>query len=120
MRGQTTTARAMSKLLKISRESLGEKERKLYSKLYNHIIQNFEVDEIAADQIAIALINQKCILLPRLLSGEDVDLNQTSESIRKWLSEYRLTPKSREKEKEVTINLSAIIEEIHRERDNPS
>jgi len=110
----------MTGLLKISKESLGEKERKLYSKLYRHIMESFEIDEIAADQISLALVCQKCILLPRLLSGEDVDINQVSESIRKWLSEYRLTPKSREKEKEVTINLSAIIEEIHRERENPN
>ena len=110
----------MSRLLKISKEPLGEKEKKLYSKLYKHIMESFEIDELAADQIALALISQKCILLPRLLSGEDIDLNQTSESIRKWLAEYRLTPKSREKEKEVTINLSAIIEEIHRERENPN
>lgn len=106
--------------MKISKKALGEKEGKLYSKLYRHIMENFEIDEIAADQIALALINQKCILLPRLLSGEDVDISETSESIRKWLSEYRLTPKSREKEREVTINLSAIIEEIHRERGNPN
>jgi len=120
MKGQTTTASAMSKLLKISREALGEKEGKLYSKLYSHIIKNFEVDEIAADQITMALICQKFVLLPRLFSGEDIDIAQTSESIRRWLSEYRLTPKSREKEKEVTVNLSAIIEEIHMERGNPN
>jgi len=41
-----------------------------------------------------------------------------AESIRKWLSEYRLTPKSKEKESEITVNLSSIIEEIHREREN--
>ena len=110
----------MNSIVKISKEALGEKEGKLYSKLYRYIMENFEIDEIAADQIAMAIVNQKCILLPRLLSGEDVDLSGTSESIRKWLSEYRLTPKSREKEREVTINLSAIIEEIHRERGNPN
>ena len=110
----------MTGLLKISKESLGEKERKLYSKLYRHIIESFEIDEIAADQIATALIVQKCILIPRLLTGEDIDITQMAESIRKWLSEYRLTPKSKEKESEITVNLSSIIEEIHRERDNQS
>jgi len=110
----------MTGIIKISRESLGEKERRLYSKLYKTIMESFEIDEIAADQIATALIVQKSILLPRLLSGEDIDISQVSESIRKWLSEYRLTPKSREKEDKVTINLSALIEEIHRERDNPN
>jgi hypothetical protein len=110
----------MKAIAKISKDSLGEKEGKLYSKVYRHIVQNFEIDEIAADQIAMAIVNQKCILLPRLLSGEDVDISLASESIRKWLSEYRLTPKSREKDKEVTINLSAILEEIHRKREDKS
>jgi hypothetical protein len=110
----------MTGIIKISRESLGEKEGRLYAKLYRHLVESFEIDEIAADQIATALIIQKCVLLPRLLSGEDIDINQMGESVRKWLSEYRLTPKSREKEKEVTINLSSIIEEIHRERRDKS
>jgi len=104
----------------ISKGSFGEKERRIYSKLYNHLLESFEIDEIAADQLATSLIIQKCVLIPRLISGEDIDINQIGESIRKWLSEYRLTPKSKEKESEVTINLSAIIEEIHRERDNQS
>jgi hypothetical protein len=30
--------------------------------------------------------------------GGNVDLNPTSENIRKWLVEYKLTPKSKEKD----------------------
>ena len=108
----------MTGILSISRDSFGDKEKRLYSRLYRHLVESFEIDEIAADQIATALIVQKCILIPRLLSGEDIDITQMAESIRKWLSEYRLTPKSKEKESEITVNLSSIIEEIHREREN--
>jgi len=34
----------MKAIANISKDSLGEKEGKLYSKVYRHIVQNFEID----------------------------------------------------------------------------
>lgn len=106
----------MTGISKIPKGAFGKDVRRLYSSVYKHLKEGYGIDDIAADQIALSIVAQRCVLLPRLLSGEDADLSELSESIRKWLSEYRLTPRSREKERDVTINLSAIVEEIHRER----
>lgn len=81
------------------------------------LLTNFQIDEIGADQIAVAIVYQKCYLIPKMQQGEEVDLNPTSDNIRKWLAEYKLTPKSQDQEK-ITINLAQIIQEVHEKMGN--
>ena len=112
----TTTAKGDKGLSKVSRSVLGEKEKRLYSKIYSYLNDTYELDEIALDQIAMAIVCQKLVILPKLFSGEEADFKEASEIVRKWLSEYRLTPKSKDKDKTLNVSLSALVEEIHRER----
>jgi len=84
----------------------------MYKAIMQHLFSNFVIDEIGADQIAVAIVYQKCFLIPKAQLGEDIDLNPTSDNIRKWLAEYKLTPKSQDAEK-ITINLAQIIQNVH-------
>jgi hypothetical protein len=110
-------AQMMSKLKsgkysKLSKDVFSGKELDLYKAIMQFMLTHYEVDEIGADQIAIAIVYQKCYLIPKLQLGEDIDLNPTSDNIRKWLAEYKLTPKSQDAEK-ITINLAQIIQNVH-------
>lgn len=102
------------KYSKLSKDVFQANELDMYKAIINYMLTYYQVDEIGADQIAIAIVYQKCYLIPKLQSGEDVDLNPTSDNIRKWLAEYKLTPKSQDQEK-VTINLAQIIQNVHNE-----
>lgn len=111
-RAQMVSKLKSGKYSKLSKDVFQENELDMYKAIINYMLSNYEVDEIGADQIAIAIVYQKCYLIPKLQSGEYVDLNPTSDNIRKWLAEYKLTPKSQDAEK-ITINLAQIIREVH-------
>ena len=100
------------KYSKLSKDVFQENELDMYKAIMSYMLSNYSVDEIGADQIAIAIVYQKCYLIPKLQQGEDIDLNPTSDNIRKWLAEYKLTPKSQDAEK-ITINLAQIIQNVH-------
>jgi len=84
--------------LKCLKEVWNEDEQALYTTMMTYLLSNYEIDEIAADQIAVAYVQRNCFLIPKMQEGGNVDLNPTSENIRKWLVEYKLTPKSKEKD----------------------
>jgi len=100
------------KYSKLSKDIFQGQELDMYKAIMQFLLSNFKIDEIGADQIAVAIVYQKCYLIPKLKLGEDIDLNPTSDNIRKWLAEYKLTPKSQDQEK-ITINLAQIIQEVH-------
>ena len=100
------------KYSKLSKDIFQGQELDMYKAIINYMLTYYQVDEIGADQIAVAIVYQKCFLIPKLQLGEDIDLNPTSDNIRKWLAEYKLTPKSQDQEK-ITINLAQIIQQVH-------
>jgi len=117
--GRITSRRALmtaklksGKYSKLSKDIFQGQELDMYKAIMQFLLSNFKIDEIGADQIAVAIVYQKCYLIPKLKLGEDIDLNPTSDNIRKWLAEYKLTPKSQDQEK-ITINLAQIIQNVH-------
>ena len=101
------------KYSKMSKDIWNDKEKSAYSTILSILLNEYEVDEIGADQIAVAIVYQKYFLIPKLQSGDDVDLNPTSDNIRKWLNEYMITPKSKSAETNVQINLAGIVMEVY-------
>ena len=101
------------KYSKMSKDIWNDKEKSAYSTILSILLNEYDVDEIGADQIAVAIVYQKYFLIPKLQSGDDVDLNPTSDNIRKWLNEYMITPKSKSAETNVQINLAGIVMEVY-------
>jgi hypothetical protein len=111
-RAQMISKLKTGKFSKLSKDVFREAELDMYKAIMQFLFSEFEIDEIGADQIAVAIVYQKCYLIPKLQLGGDVDLNPTSDNIRRWLAEYKLTPKSKDAES-ITINLAQIIQEVH-------
>ena len=106
------------KALKCLKEVWNDEEKALYTTIMNYVLSNYEIDELAADQIATAYVQRNCFLIPKMQEGGNVDLNPTSENIRKWLVEYKLTPKS--KEKDVTnitnVTFGVLVERLAKKK----
>lgn len=113
-RAQMISKLKSGKYSKLCKDVFEGQQLEMYKAIMSFLFSNFVIDEIGADQIAVAIVYQKCYLIPKAQLGEDVDLNPTSDNIRKWLAEYKLTPKSQDQEK-VTINLAQIIQNVHNE-----
>lgn len=111
-RAQMVSKLKSGKYSKLSKDVFQGPELEMYRAVMSFVLSNFNIDEIGADQIAVAITYQKCFLIPKLQQGENIDLNPTSDNIRKWLAEYKLTPKSQDQEK-ITVNLAQIIQEVH-------
>lgn len=86
------------KMSKLTKDMLTEDEKTAYHTITKYLFDNFEIDELAADQIAMMKIQQLFYILPKMQKGEHGDLTVTSEMLRKWANEYKLTPKSKEKD----------------------
>ena len=97
----------------MSKDIWNENEKAAYSLIISILLNEYGIDEIGADQIATSIVYQKYFLIPKLQSGDDVDLNPTSDNIRKWLNEYMITPKSKSAETNVQINLAGIVMEVY-------
>ena len=91
----------MSKLTKLDKraklplEVLNETEMDYYNGVVSFIKENYEIeDDMAISQVA-RLYTYQTILMKHLSEGKNVDPTISSNSIRSWLNEYGLTPKSR-------------------------
>jgi len=73
---------------------------KLYEDIQEMIKKEYDLDDpIAISQIARLLIFQS-FLMDKMSKGFNVSIENSSQEIRKWLSEYGLTPRSK-----TTMNL---------------
>lgn len=80
---------------KLSTEIFNEKEMKLHEDLQEMIRSEYEItDTIAISQIARLLVFQS-FLMDKMSQGFNVSIENSSQEIRKWLSEYGLTPRSK-------------------------
>lgn len=91
----------LNKLTKLDKRSkldisiLNPTEKKLYDDLQEMIKNEYEIeDTIAVSQIARLLIFQG-FLIDKMEQGFNVSIESSSQEIRKWLSEYGLTPRSK-------------------------
>lgn len=85
----------LDKRSKLSTDIFNEKEMQLYEELQEMIKNEYEItDTIAISQIARLLVFQS-FLMDKMSQGFNVSIESSSESIRKWLSEYGLTPRSK-------------------------
>lgn len=96
------------KYSKLSKDVLNEKEEKTYSVILKYFLENYNIEEYVADQLALLKVYQLFVL------ANEGDITITSEMMRKWAVEEKLTKKSQDQEK-VTINLAQIIQNVHNE-----
>ncbi|HNZ60409.1 MAG: hypothetical protein BWX56_00004 [Euryarchaeota archaeon ADurb.Bin023] len=90
----------LDKRSKLSVDVFNEKEMKLYEDIQEMIKKEYDLDDpIAISQIARLLIFQS-FLMDKMSKGFNVSIENSSQEIRKWLSEYGLTPRSK-----TTMNL---------------
>lgn len=95
-----------AKYSKLSKDVLNEKEQKAYSTILKYFLEKYNIEEYVADQLALLKIYQLFVL------ANEGDITITSEMMRKWAVEEKLTKKSQDQEK-ITINLAQIIQEVH-------
>ena len=91
----------ISKLTKLDKRSklptdiFTEEEMGYYDQVRDFIKDNYQVeDELVINQISKLLVYQN-IIMQKLRDGFNADPTLSSNCIRNWLSEYKLTPKSK-------------------------
>lgn len=113
----------LSKLRKLDPKSklqidiFNEKELEYYEQIRDFIKENYEVDDpLLINQISKLIVYQN-FLMQRLHDGYNVDITLSSNAIRSWLSEYKLTPKSRDAQgyKDLPTGfLATVIENLYK------
>jgi hypothetical protein len=97
------------RMTQLTKEVLAPDERETYTSIVNFLLENYDVEDFVADQIAILKVYQMYYVLPN-----EGDPSVTSEMMRKWAVEEKLTKKSRDKDTGMTnINLALIVEGLY-------
>lgn len=97
------------RMTKLTKEVLAVGERDAYNSIVKFFMDNYDIEEFVADQIALLKVYQMYYVMPN-----EGDPSVTSEMMRKWAVEEKLTKKSRDKDTGTTnINLALIVEGLY-------
>jgi len=102
----------------MTKDIFNQEELDVYFEVFEYLKDNYDIDDVGADQLSILFVYQKKYLIPKLQQGYNVDLTVVSEQIRKWCNEMKITPKSREGfnfEGSGNLTWGVIVERLHNE-----
>ena len=107
LRKATLARLKTGKASKLSKEIFNDEEKKIYTRVLKFLYETYDsIDDLIADQIATIYIYQKCYAKDPIPS---------SDMILKWATQYKLTPKSKDAESSISINIAQLIQEVHEE-----
>ncbi len=101
-------------MAKMTKDLLSEEESVSYHKIYDYLMENYEIKEFVADQLALLKVYQMYYVWP---NGGDITV--TSEMMRKWAVEEKLTEKSKDKDITNITNMTfgVLVERLAKEID---
>lgn len=96
-------------MTKMTKEILAPNEQEAYNLIVRFFMDNYDIEEFVADQIALLKVYQMYYVMPN-----EGDPSVTSEMMRKWAVEEKLTKKSKDKDTGIAnINLALIVEGLY-------
>jgi hypothetical protein len=97
------------RMTKMTKEILAPNEQEAYNLIVRFFMDNYDIEEFVADQIALLKVYQMYYVMPN-----EGDPSVTSEMMRKWAVEEKLTKKSKDKDTGIAnINLALIVEGLY-------